>query len=90
MLAHALFVIELWVSYLFVKDLQNVGNLNQLKWIFDKDKVTSLNKQAFLDKLEVAGKNGEINSNTLNKYGGSVESLIQRIDSEFNTIFQVK
>lgn len=85
----------------FVKDLQNVNNLNQLKWIFDKKKVSSLDKQAFLDKLESAGANGQLTQKIIDKFvdpedladgqtQGTYQNLIDEIDNQFNTIFQVK
>jgi len=76
----------------FVKDLQNVDDLNQIKWIFDRDKVSSLNKQAFLDKLRDAS--GQIPQSLINKFAKddpkSLEGLIDSIDNKFNQIFQVK
>lgn len=76
----------------YIIDLQNVDDLNQIKWIFDRDKVSSLNKQAFLDKLRDAS--GQIPQSLINKFAKddpkSLEGLIDSIDNKFNQIFQVK
>ncbi len=72
----------------FINDLSAIDNLNQLKWVFDKKKIGSLNKQVFLDKLAQAD---NIDQEVLDKFGdGTLEGLLINIDNNFTSIFVVK
>jgi hypothetical protein len=74
----------------FIKDLglPEAENLNQIKWIFDGGKVTSLDKAKFLDELRKV----DIAENVILKWtgGDDVNKLIKLIDDNFNQIFSIK
>jgi hypothetical protein len=74
----------------FVKDLSEAKNLNQIRWMYDGSKVSSLNKTQILDLIEKI----DIPQPVINKYfnDGLIHSkaeLIDLIDGKFNEIFKV-
>ena len=76
----------------FVKDLDlpEVDDLNQLKWWFDKDKVSSLPKQKFIDALENASISQDILNKLIKVGPKKKEALVDLIDDQFDIIFSVK
>ncbi|UBM57548.1 hypothetical protein LAG90_12040 [Marinilongibacter aquaticus] len=77
----------------FVKDLNlgEVTQLDQLKWWFDGNKVSSLPKQQFLDALDNASVPQNIVDNLTAKFGGnSWDDIVDLIDNSFDDIFHVK
>lgn len=74
----------------FVKDLNAVDDLSQIKWLYDGSKVSSLNKTQILDLIE----NANIPQNTINKYFPNLvnppkSKLIELLDDEFDNIFRI-
>jgi hypothetical protein len=72
----------------FIKDLSLADDLDQIKWIFDGKKVTSLDKAKFLDELRKTG----ISKDVIVKWTDSndIEGFFKLIDKNFNNIFIIK
>jgi hypothetical protein len=74
----------------FVKDLSEAKNLNQIRWMYDGSKVSSLNKTQILDLIEKV----DIPQPIITKYLPGVQNatkadLINLIDTDFNNIFKI-
>jgi hypothetical protein len=72
----------------FIKDLSIADDLDQIKWIFDGNKVTTLDKAKFLDELRKV----DIAENTINKWvkgfnNPTKSNLIDFLDDNFDKIF---
>lgn len=80
----------------FLKDLQieEITNLDQLKWWFDSNEISDLPKDKFIAKLtESAPADPELIRSLLNKFdieGDSWIDIVNEVDSKFKTIFEVK
>ena len=78
----------------FVKDMQlsDVSNLDQIRWIFDGKKVSSLenNIDDFIDALDEV----DIPQSTIDKLvpdsNKTKDALLEIIEGNFNNIFQLK
>ena len=72
----------------FLKDLEIANDLSQIKWYFDGRKISTLNKELFLEELE-------IRRELIEKWVGeaekpSKESLLVFIEEHFDEIFKIK
>lgn len=79
----------------FVKDLElaDVTDLSQIKWWFDGDKVTSLNKQEFLNALDDVVLGQSVIDDLVQKFaptGNSWSDVVDKIDNQFEQIFHIK
>lgn len=80
----------------FIKDLQVAEDLDQIKWIFDGKKISSLDKTKFLDEL----KNSNLFNNRRlfekyydNKTFDTLDKLYEHLknnDDWFDLIFKIK
>ena len=75
----------------FLKDLEIANDLSQIKWYFDGRKISTLNKELFLQELEKV----EIRRELIEKWVGeaekpSKESLLVFIEEHFDEIFKIK
>ena len=75
----------------FLKDLEIANDLSQIKWYFDGKKISTLNKELFLQELEKV----EIKRELIEKWVGeaekpSKESLLVFIEEHFDEIFKIK
>ncbi len=75
----------------FLKDLEVAENLEQIKWYFDGRKISTLNKELFLEELEKV----EIDDKLISKWTSNLQestkkSFLEFIDDNFNIIFQIK
>jgi hypothetical protein len=73
----------------FIKDLSIANDLDQIKWIFDGKKVTSLDKTKFLDELRKI----DISNDVIKKWtgrDGKLDDMLKLIENEFNNIFIIK
>lgn len=75
----------------FLKDLEIVGDLSQIKWYFDGKKISRLDKEVFLKELE----RSSISPDLIKKWVGKAEkplkeSLLEFIDEHFDEIFKIK
>ena len=75
----------------FLKDLEIADDLSQIKWYFDGKKISTLNKELFLQELEKV----EIRRELIEKWVGeaekpSKESLLVFIEEHFDEIFKIK
>lgn len=76
----------------FVKDLDLAGvtDVNQIRWWFDGNKVTSIPKQNFLDELANATISQDIINKLVTTGPKTKQALIDLIDDNFNTIFSLR
>jgi hypothetical protein len=79
----------------FIKDLSIADDLDQIKWIFDGKKVTSLDKAKFLDKLRNSGlyNNKRLFEQYYKVEFRNVDALLNTLknnDDWFNLIFKIK
>ncbi|MFA0961870.1 hypothetical protein AB9P05_08675 [Roseivirga sp. BDSF3-8] len=77
----------------FVKDLKltDVTSLDQLKWVFDGKKVSSLTKSDFMEVLENANiSDEEARKLVKNIDNPTADDLLDLIEANFDEIFQVK
>ena len=75
----------------FLKDLEIADDLSQIKWYFDGRKISTLNKELFLEELEKV----EIDDKLISKWTSNLQestkkSFLEFIDDNFNIIFQIK
>ena len=81
------------VQFIKDMDLPEVSDLNQIKWWFDGKKVSTLNKQEFLNQLTnvEATLSVQIKSNLILKFapGGDFADVIDAVDNSFTTIFKI-
>ena len=75
----------------FLKDLEIANDLSQIKWYFDGRKISTLNKELFLEELEKV----EIDDKLISKWTSNLQestkkSFLEFIDDNFNIIFQIK
>ena len=75
----------------FLKDLEIANDLSQIKWYFDGRKISTLNKELFLEELEKV----EIDDKLILKWTSRLqeqtkESFLRFIDENFGRIFQIK
>lgn len=71
-------------------NLPEVTDLNQIKWWFDGNKVSSLSKQDFIDVLENATIPQDIIDKLVKTEFKTKEALIDLIDDDFDLIFSIK
>jgi hypothetical protein len=74
----------------FVKDLKltEVTSLDQLKWVFDGNKVASLTKSDFMDVLESATIPQEVINKFVKSGAKTKNRLLDLIETDFDKIFK--
>jgi hypothetical protein len=77
----------------FIKDLRltDVTSMDQLKWIFDGKKVSSLTKSDFITKLDEANIPDDVIKKLVTSVKNPVkDDLLDLIESNFDNIFQIR
>jgi hypothetical protein len=76
----------------FLKDLNNpnVSEFDQLRWIFDGEKVKELKKADFINELNKVTIPPEIIKKWIERPGASQKDLIELLENKFDTIFLIR
>ena len=76
----------------FLRDLnnQNVNSLDQIRWIFDGDKIKTLPKADFINELERATIPDNVIKKWVKEFDYTQKDLINLINNNFDLIFLIK
>ena len=75
----------------FLKDLEIANDLSQIKWYFDGRKISTLNKELFLEELEELEIRRELIEKWLNNpRQQSKDYFINFVSDNFDRIFKIK
>jgi hypothetical protein len=73
-----------------IVDVVNVSEFDQLRWIFDGEKVKELKKADFINELNKVTIPPEIIQKWTKSPGASQNDLIKLLENKFDTIFLIK
>lgn len=74
------------------RDLKNVTSLDQIKWYFDGSKLPNGISQTDKDAMLSALESMDLTPDVINKFvpQGTIQDLVNVIETKFTLIFQVK